>query len=118
MVNLVISSFGYLVICASTLRTEVSACGADGSREDRAELDCFLQEIWNFRGVNDAHSPDNLKPERAFVGFFDYDTESSDELRTGASVTGSAIVGADRWRTFRQLISDDFGTRSVGKLVD
>jgi hypothetical protein len=88
MVNLIIWSFGYLVIWSfgSTLRAEVSARSACGSREDCAELDSFPQKMRDFMCVNDAPSLDDFEPKRALVRFFDDNTESGDEFGARPSV--------------------------------
>jgi hypothetical protein len=77
---LVIWSFG------STLRAEVGARSAYGSREDRAELYGFPQKIGDFRCVNDAPWLDDFEPKRTFVRFFDDNSESGDEFGARPSV--------------------------------
>jgi len=111
MVNLVIWSSGYFGIGRrATLRTQVGSSRANRPPKDRATLDGLLQERRNFWSVHDAHPPHDFKPERAFVGFFDDDTQSSDELRARASVAGSAsapIVRGNLSINFNTLMANN-----------
>src|SRR5882672_5119674 len=119
MVNSVIWSSGYFGIGRrATLRTQVCSSRADRPPEDRAKLEGLLQERRNFWSVHDAHPAHDFKPERAFVGFFNDNTESGNELRAGAGVAGSAIVGAHRGRSLCQLPTDGLRADRSRKLVD
>jgi hypothetical protein len=101
MVNLVIWSFG------STLRAEVSARSACGSREDCAELDSFPQKMRDLMCVNDAPSLDDFEPKRALVRFFDDNTESGDEVWRATE----RCMKRDSWRRLMVQLSPTAGPR-------